>query len=38
VRLIAVGDDAVRASLRGLSFVAAKVFLQRARTHIPPPV
>jgi hypothetical protein len=30
VRLIAVGDDVVRASLKGLSFVAAKVFLQEA--------
>jgi len=30
VRLVAVGDDVVRASLKGLSFVAAKVFLQEA--------
>jgi hypothetical protein len=30
VRLIAVGDDVVRASLKGLSFVAAKVFLREA--------
>lgn len=30
VRLIAIGDDIVRASLRGLTFVAAKVFLQEA--------
>ena len=30
VRLVAIGDDIVRASLKGLSFVAAKVFLQEA--------